>query len=333
MRKIPLSAAEECAVRAISLRAGGAAAGTPGAEQGVTMLHLRIPSLRHGVLLAAALASLVLVAVWPEADAGEPGANRLNALRAALREGCGRCHGAALRRPKGKFGFVTDLARLARTARYVVPGAPQRSLLYTQVATGKMPPPDGPVPPLDAAARAALHDWIAAGAPVPGGLTTPPADTTGTAAGAPPPIASGPPTLARRIGQFHPLLVHFPVALLLSALLAELLFVATGRITFAATARFCLVLGTVGALVAVTSGWFWSDASGLAATRHRWLAIATTAFALATCLLGPMAAARGTRGARLLYRTALLATVVLLVLTGYAGGRLTYGPDHYVPLA
>jgi len=92
------------------------------------------------------------------------------------------------------------------------------------------------------------------------------------------------------------------------------------------------VLGTVGALVAAASGWFWSEAAGFAATQHRWLAIATTAFALATCLLSTMAITHDTRGARLLYRAALLATVVLLVLTGYAGGRLTYGADHYVPL-
>ena len=91
-----------------------------------------------------------------------------------------------------------------------------------------------------------------------------------------------------------------------------------------------LVLGTIGSILAGISGWYWAAAEGFEAPFHRWLGLATTAFALASCLLAWQRRDPDSEGGRSLYRVALLLTAILLVLAGHAGGDLTFGRDHYV---
>jgi len=56
---------------------------------------------------------------------------------------CTQCHGADLARPKGKFGYVLDLARVAANPKMVIPGDPVRSELYQTVFSNEMPPRQG----------------------------------------------------------------------------------------------------------------------------------------------------------------------------------------------
>ena len=74
--------------------------------------------------------------------------------------------------------------------------------------------------------------------------------------------AHGVPAWILWIGRLHPMWVHFPIALLLVAALAELLAGRFGDARFAFAARFSLWGGTVGALVAAPLGW--ADALGVA---------------------------------------------------------------------
>jgi len=87
---------------------------------------------------------------------------------------------------------------------------------------------------------------------------TPPA---ATAAAAPPPAESvAPPEekvtglarVERFLGEVHPLVVHFPIALLLAAALAQL-FVYGGK-PWEGAVRYCLYLGALGAVVAAGLG-------------------------------------------------------------------------------
>ena len=61
---------------------------------------------------------------------------------------CADCHGAHLPKPKGKFGYVLDLKRMADNPDYVVPGDPAKSELYQLVKKDEMPGEDADVPPL-----------------------------------------------------------------------------------------------------------------------------------------------------------------------------------------
>src|SRR4051794_24567472 len=56
-----------------------------------------------------------------------------------FQEKCLDCHGPELPRPKGKFGYVLDLKRIADNPDYVVRGNPEKSELYKMVLDDEMP--------------------------------------------------------------------------------------------------------------------------------------------------------------------------------------------------
>ena len=239
---------------------------------------------------------------------------------------CTECHGANLDRPKGKFGYVLDLARVAANPKMMVPGNPVRSELYQMVLHNEMPDPKGDVPPLTPLQKNVVKAWIEAGAP---------ADVSaGNGA------VSLPPTLGRRIirdaGQFHPLSSHFPIALLIVALPAELLWKRTGKDSWKAVVRYCVMLSAVGAVVTATLGW--CDAPSLSFTGtsawalfwHRWFGTATAVWAVLTVALCELAHRRGDPpGLRSSFRLALVAGILLVSIAGYLGASLIYGLNHY----
>ena len=69
-------------------------------------------------------------------------------VRAIFEAKCLDCHGSELPRPKGKFGYVLDLKRVAANPKYVVPGHPEKSDLYDLVFHDDMPGEDANVPAL-----------------------------------------------------------------------------------------------------------------------------------------------------------------------------------------
>ena len=91
----------------------------------------------------------------------------------------------------------------------------------------------------------------------------------------------GVPPLLAWIGRFHPPLVHFPIALLSAAALAELLLVATGKAFFDSAVRFCVWGGALGAVGAALLGWLFGGFRVVddewVMTSHRWLGTATAA--------------------------------------------------------
>jgi hypothetical protein len=108
------------------------------------------------------------------------------------------------------------------------------------------------------------------------------------------PEEANPPTsfyekLIRWLGKFHPPLVHFPIALLTAAAVAELLRLATGNPAFDAISRFCIWFGTLTAVVAGILGWFlvgfrFTDASWVM-MMDRWIGTFTVAFAVLVLVL------------------------------------------------
>ncbi len=104
-----------------------------------------------------------LAAAPPPADPAAP-------ARAVLARHCLKCHDGP-GRAKGGLAHVTDV-RTHVERGLVVPGKPLASPLFRRMHDGEMPPPGkaGPLPPAD---RRVIRDWIAAGAPLPAGASSP----------------------------------------------------------------------------------------------------------------------------------------------------------------
>ncbi len=145
----------------------------------------------------------------------------------------------------------------------------------------------------------------------------------------------GPARLVRFLGKLHPIAIHFPIALVLVAALAELLVLVRGPRPLAeATARVNIAAGAAGAVVAAGLGWaagaFARYPGELASVLgwHRWLGTGSAIVIVAAAVLSELARRREDPKLLLGYRAALLVAALLLGATGFYGGSLVFGPDH-----
>ena len=123
--------------------------------------------------------------------------------------------------------------------------------------------------------------------------------------------------------NIHPMLVHFPFALWLAALLIWAAFVATRKDGLWSTGRLLLTLGTLGGMAAVASGYWATDQMGHTAPGHdlvhvhrNWM-VATTVLAALT-----------TAGAWLYRGSSFGPRLGLVGLLLVTGGLLTAGADR-----
>jgi uncharacterized membrane protein len=249
---------------------------------------------------------------------------------------CLDCHGAELPRPKGKFGYVLDLARVAANPDYVIKGVPEKSELYLMVSHDEMPGEDADVPPLSDDEKDTVRRWIAAGAPAP------PAPVAVTASA---PVIEPATTTAARlplwkrtvrwIGRFHPISTHFPVALMFVAVVAEGFAWWTDREVWLLTVRFLVVSAALGAMAAAGLGWinaaFSSYTGQLAPVLrwHRWLGTFTSAWIVVCATLVVRRECRESSDERRTFRGALLFGALLVAISGFLGSALIYGLNHY----
>lgn len=133
------------------------------------------------------------------------------------------------------------------------------------------------------------------------------------------------------LGRLHPVLVHFPIALLLVAFLFELFGL---RKSGGGSSLTLLGLGAVSAAIAATAGWFWADFEPPSARDaealdwHRWVGVATAVLAVAAWVLALVARKR-TEGPFLgIARLLLLGSCVGVAIAGHQGGSLVHGEQH-----
>ena len=133
------------------------------------------------------------------------------------------------------------------------------------------------------------------------------------------------------LGKFHPPATHFPIALLVAAAVGELLFIRRGSQEYRHAVRFCVRFGGLGALLAAALGWFFAgfrlvdEEWGM--TAHRWAG--TSAALLALALVVSLERAESSGDARRLFRGLLFSSASVVGATGFLGGALLYGIDHY----
>lgn len=133
------------------------------------------------------------------------------------------------------------------------------------------------------------------------------------------------------LGRFHPLLVHFPIVLLLTAFVFEVM----SRSHYFRGLKFSvlplLVLGTIGAVLSALTGLFISQEGGYDQStlqRHQWAGITTVIVAaLATIAKWKSNHQKG------LIATLFIIVTMLVVVTGHLGAGLTHGKDFLTEYA
>jgi uncharacterized membrane protein/YHS domain-containing protein len=137
------------------------------------------------------------------------------------------------------------------------------------------------------------------------------------------------------LGKFHPIAIHIPIALVLAAALAEALGMLTKKTIFESISRFNINVAVLGAAASVGLGLLagmYAIYSGDFARPfliHKWLGIATGVAIVVAATLSELSCRRGIQGHRWGYQAVLLLCVVLVCSTGYFGGQLVYGLNHY----
>jgi uncharacterized membrane protein len=136
------------------------------------------------------------------------------------------------------------------------------------------------------------------------------------------------------VGRLHPLLIHFPIALVIAAALAEGAAIVTADEGWRTVAVENVRAGAVFALLTTVAGWRLALAPEMDVSPllewHRWLGTVAAGAALAAALATGGVRRRSALGGRL-YRIALFTAGVLVAVTGHVGGLLVWGANFLRP--
>jgi uncharacterized membrane protein len=136
------------------------------------------------------------------------------------------------------------------------------------------------------------------------------------------------------VGKFHPLLVHFPIALVLAAAAAELVAFATPRPAWRTVAVANIRAGAAIAVVATITGWLLASSPVVDATPtlewHRWIGMAGALGAVGAALMSSRLHVRSRRSV-FTYRVTLFGAALLVAIAGHLGGTLVWGTQFLRP--
>ena len=234
-------------------------------------------------------------------------------VRGVFATKCAGCHGPDVAKPKGRFGYVLDLKKIAANPEKVIRFRPAESELWELVQHDEMPPKDSPRGALAPEQKEVIRAWIAAGAP----------DVS--------PLSSTD-RIIRWLGKFHLLLIHFPIALVFAAGIGEFWSIWLRKPIPSEAVRFCLLLGALAAIPTAAMGWLHAAAGNGAGSPqtllfHRWLGTTTAVWLAITAVCSERDTRRGVRSRCV--RILLVCGVLLTALTAYFGGHLAHGEDFF----
>jgi uncharacterized membrane protein len=133
------------------------------------------------------------------------------------------------------------------------------------------------------------------------------------------------------IGRPHPLLIHFPIALVIAAVLAEGAAMVTANDRWRTVAHSNVRAGAVFAVLATIAGWRLALAPDMEASPllewHRWVGT----FAAGATFVAALAAADRSALQMRIYRIALFAAGMLVAVTGHFWGLLVWGANFLRP--
>jgi mono/diheme cytochrome c family protein/uncharacterized membrane protein len=149
-------------------------------------------------------------------------------------------------------------------------------------------------------------------------------------------VAAVSPQWVQALGRFHVVIVHFPIALLLLAGMAELWRSIRRSKQASPLAIVCLVIGGLAAIVSSVLGWIHKGFTGFAAeggftlNLHQWLGIAAASAAVVA--LATLFIVRLRNRPLWPYRLATITCAFLVAAAGHFGGTLTHGDGYLTEL-
>ena len=131
------------------------------------------------------------------------------------------------------------------------------------------------------------------------------------------------------LGRLHPMLVHFPIALILVAAVLELVLLVRRPERPAPTASLCVWVGTIFACISIWCGWALGEESGGGDVLelHRWFGVAAGGVLLCVTACWLIERASQARWSFQSYRFGLWGGAVLLVITSSFGGDMVWGDN------
>ncbi len=254
---------------------------------------------------------------------------------------CAYCHDETQRRPKGDFGFILDLDRLRQDPDYIVPGDAMDSEVYLLIIDPDeefvMPPPESDQPMLTEEEADKVKAWINGGAP-PVPTVAQVTDTTDEPEAGYAEIDEAEELPEKKkfvlktfIARLHPLLVHFPIGLLLFGVLAEIARQVRPGAHYEVIVTWSLFFGTLGALASVGTGWWNADVSGYSDAKvflHRWSGVSVLILGALAWVLQMRLLRHDSVRNRLIFWLVLLFVAIAVSIAGHTGGELVYGENY-----
>jgi len=132
------------------------------------------------------------------------------------------------------------------------------------------------------------------------------------------------------IGRLHPLLIHFPIALVMMAVVAEAVAAVTGEQRWRTVAGANVRAGALFAVLAAGAGWGLSLDPGVEMSSvlewHRWLGTLAAGVALVAAV-ATGDATRYSAHSAWIFRIALFTAGILVAVAGHLGGVLVWGAN------
>lgn len=141
-------------------------------------------------------------------------------------------------------------------------------------------------------------------------------------------VASDPFWLWQFLGRLHPMMVHFPVALLVVAFIVEFFVGANRKVGLRQGIHIMLTGGALSAVLSVALGLMLAETeaySGDLLTWHKWTGLATAVLAVVVALLHRSMLRRDQPTASGAYRALLITTVLGVSVAGHLGASMTHG--------
>ncbi|MBA4301891.1 MAG: hypothetical protein C0433_17585 [Cyclobacterium sp.] len=137
--------------------------------------------------------------------------------------------------------------------------------------------------------------------------------------------------LSQLFGRLHPMMVHFPIALVLAAVVMELFTLGNFRHSFRSGIRFLVIIGTISALFAALMGWFLAENEGITGSTldlHRIVGVVSAGISVLLLVLLRKSELNPSASSIKTYRFFLFLTGIGVGLAGHFGASLTHGEDY-----
>jgi uncharacterized membrane protein len=133
------------------------------------------------------------------------------------------------------------------------------------------------------------------------------------------------------LGRLHPLVVHFPIGVLVTGLFLEILTFGGKRPELRPGIRWLVFIGAFTSVLSALFGLMLAYSGNYPASTldyHRITGLVTVILAIISAVLLRRAEISGNRKDLGLYRAVLAATVILLTVSGHFGATLTHGSNY-----